>query len=236
MFYISCMNKTTLVVFLLLLSLPLSASELATSIASLESAWAQAYYQTSEHQQQQQYPLLLEKANNLARQYPNAAEPKIWQATILATSASLQPSLSALATLKEAKILLEEAIQLNPKALDGAAYVTLGTLYYMVPGWPISFGDPQMAEQLLKTSLHLNPNGIDANYFYGDYLLQHGRIHEAEHYFSKAVQLPIRKQQPLADSRLQQDAKLALIKTRQHQQNDHHKILSLFDNATYTGE
>ena len=230
------MNKTTLVAFLLLISLPLRASELATSIASLESAWAQAYYQNNEVQQKQQYPLLLEKANALAKQHPNAAEPKIWQATILATSASLQPSLAALTTLKEAKTLLEEAIALNPKALDGAAYVTLGTLYYMVPSWPISFGDPQIAEQLLKTSLHINPNGIDATYFYGDYLLQQGRIHEAEFYFSKALQLPVRKQQPLADSRLQQDAKLALIKTRQHNNNEHHKLLSLFDNTHYAAE
>ena len=122
------MNKTTVVVFLLLFSLPLRASELATSIANLESAWAQTYYLTSEHQQTQQFPVLLERANALAKQHPQAAEPKIWQAIMLSTLAGHQTSLKALTTIKEAKILLEEAINLNPKALDGAAYVTLGTL------------------------------------------------------------------------------------------------------------
>ncbi len=230
------MNKTTLVVFLLLLSLPLRASELATSIASLESAWAQIYYQSSESQQKQQYPQLLEKAAQLAGQHPNAAEPKIWQATILATTASFQQPLAALATISEAKLLLEEAIRLNPTALEGVAYLTLGTLYYMVPGWPVSFGDPQKAEQLLKTSLRINPNGIDANYFYADYLLQQDRIGEAESYFRKAAQLPIRKQQPLADSQLQHQARLALVNTQQPKVKGQNKFLSLFTTVTYSGE
>lgn len=229
------MNKATIVVFLLLFSLPLRATDLASSIANLESAWAQSYYLSSDHQQKQQFPILLERANALAKLNPQAAEPKVWQAILLSTLAGHQSSLKALSTIKEAKILLEEAIRLNPRALDGAAYVTLGTLYYMVPGWPLAFGDNQMAEQLLKTALEINPNSLDANYFYADLLMQQGKVREAEIYLKKATQLPIRKHQMLADSRLQEDARQALNNSQNHQ-NEYHKFTSVFNTANYAGQ
>jgi Tfp pilus assembly protein PilF len=47
-----------------------------------------------------------------------------------------------------------------------------GALYYQVPGWPIGFGDKDKANELLKKALALNPDGIDPNYFYGDFLLK----------------------------------------------------------------
>jgi tetratricopeptide (TPR) repeat protein len=231
------MNKATIVVFLILFASPLWASDLSASVAGLESEWAAAYYQNNETQQKQAYPALLEKAEELVKRYPYAAEPKIWQATIMATNAGFQSSLAALSTLEEAKVLLEQAIQQNPNALEGAAYVTLGTLYYMVPGWPVSFGDNQMAEQLLKASLKINPNGIDANYFYADYLLQQDRASEAEDYFRKAIQAPIRKQQIFADTQLQNEAKLALANTQQRKLNaGRNKFMSLFATATYNSE
>jgi tetratricopeptide (TPR) repeat protein len=232
--YIFCMNKATIVVFLILLAKPLFASELEQSISDLESAWAAAYYQTNETLQKQTYPQLLDKATELSKRYSTAAEPKIWQATIMATNAAFESSLTALSTLESARKLLEEAIKQNPNALDGSAYVTLGTLYYMVPGWPVSFGDKQMAEQLLKTSLKINPNGIDANYFYADYLMQQDRIAEAENHFRKAALAPVRKQQFFGDTQLQNEAKLALADTQQRKLNaGKSKFQSLFTSATY---
>lgn len=237
MHYIFCMNEATIVVFLTLVAGPLLASDLSTSVDGLESEWAVAYYQNNESLQKQTYPALLEKASELVKRYPHAAEPKIWQATIMATNAGFQSSLAALSTLEEAKVLLEQAIRQKPDALDGAAYVTLGTLYYMVPGWPVSFGDNQMAEQLLKASLKINPNGIDANYFYADYLLQQDRAIEAEDYFRKAIQAPIRKQQTFADTQLQNEAKLALANTQQRKSNaGRNRFMSLFATATYRSE
>jgi tetratricopeptide (TPR) repeat protein len=233
MLYIECMSKATIVVLLILFAGPLPASELTTAIAHLESDWARVYYQTDETRQRQIYPQLLEKAAELTKRYPHAAEPKIWQATIIATNAAFQSALTALSSLQTAKALLEEAIAQNPNALDGAAYVTLGTLYYMVPGWPVSFGDNQLAEQMLKASLKINPNGIDANYFYADYLLEQDRTAEAEEYLRKAIQAPLRKQQVFADSQLQNEAKLALVHTQQSKSNaGKNKFQSLFTSAT----
>lgn len=231
--YSRCMNIATVVVFLLLFAGPLQASELNASIDSLESAWAAVYYQTDETRQKQAYPLLMAEAAELVKRYPQAAEPKIWLATIMATNAAFESSFTALSTLEKAKVLLEEAININPRALDGAAYVTLGTLYYMLPGWPVSFGDDDKAEYLLKISLAVNPNGIDANYFYGDFLLRQGREAEAEVFFQKAVQAPVRRHQAYADTQLQNEAKSALSHTLQRKANaGKSKFQALFTTAS----
>ena len=64
------------------------------------------------------------------------------------------------------------------------------------------------------------------------------KLHKtAEIYFHKAAQSPIRSQQPLADSQLQNEAKLALANTQQRKLNNgRNKFLSLFTTATYSGE
>lgn len=231
------MIRATIVVFLIIFTGPLTASELNNSLVSLENEWATTYYQASESQQRQTYPQLLSKAAELVKHYPQAAEPKIWLATVMVSNAALESSLTVLATLDDAKELLEEAIKQNPSALNGAAYLTLGTLYYRVPGWPVSFGDNQVAEQMLKTSLQINPHGVDANYFYGDYLLRQERVAEAEVYFRKATQVSVRKQQLLNDMQLQKDAKSALtnIHLKKTASNDD-KFHSLFAAATQVTE
>ncbi len=229
MYYILYMNKFTFIVFLTLSAAPLQAADMLASIAELESKWAVIYYENNEEQQQQLFPVLLEKSIELVKRYPNAAEPKIWQATIMTTYAGVQSSLTALATLDAAKALLEEAIKQNPEALEGAAYLTLGTLYYKVPAWPVSFGDKQIAEQLLKTSLKINPKGIDANYFYADFLLREDRTVEAEFFFRKAIQAPVRKEQILADTQLQKEAKQALGNNQLgRRENDSSRSASFF--------
>lgn len=230
------MSQATVVVFLLLLiTAPLRASELTDAIAGLESAWAQVYYQNDEAQQQQKLPELLKKAEALAERYPQAAEPKIWQATIMITNAGVQSSINALSTLSMAKNLLEQAIQLNPLALDGSAYLTLGVLYYKVPPWPVSFGDNLMAENMLKTSLKINPNGLDANYFYGDFLLEQDRASEAAEHFRRALQTSVRPNQSLADMELHNAARQSLAECDKKQRSRGYRFMSLFDANDYSG-
>lgn len=209
------MKNVTFVALLLLCSQYLKAADLTQQIDALESEWATTYYTTSGVLQRQRYEALLDKAIALSQQFPSAAEPKIWHATVLASQASTLSSLAALSALQQAKSLLEQAIAINPTALDGSAYVTLGTLYYMVPSWPLSFGNNQLAEKMLRIGLTINPEGIDSNYFYADFLRQQDKAHEATPYFLKAAAAPIRTNQPLADSHLQQQAKRAVTNNQQ---------------------
>lgn len=205
------MKNTILVAILqLFVAGALWAQDLSSSLQALESQWAKAYYQHSGEQQQKTYAELLEQVKSLTQQFPHAVEPKIWEAVILSSGAANQTPLAALATLDEARKILEATIAKNPAALDGAAYVTLGSLYAKVPGWPVSFGDSEKAEQLLKAAVKANPNGMDANYFYADYLLSHDKADEALAFLQKAIRAPIRANQVFADTQLRNEAQKML--------------------------
>ena len=226
------MNKTTFVAFLLLASNTLLANNITPEINRIESQWANIYYNKESSQQRDDYPKLLEKTQHLSKKFPNAIELTIWQAIIIATNAAFENPFTALESLDKAKNLLEFAIQTEPVALDGAAYVTLGTLYYLTPGWPISFGDQKKAEKLLEKALAINPHGIESNYFYADYLLSIGKIDEATKYFKLAIISPNRPEQLFADQELKKEALIALKNTEQRKlDSGKNKFFSLFSSA-----
>ncbi len=227
------MKKTTIVAFLLSFTSPVFCTPLGDSIQKIESAWAENYYLHGDNLQKLSYRELITETRKLERQFPQSAEAKIWLAILLSTNAAHEDPINALSSLNEAKKLLQEAIRQHPEALEGAAFVTLGTLYYMTPGWPISFGNAQIAEQLLKKALEINPNGIESNYFYGDYLLSQNRENEAERYFAKASKAPLRKEQLFADSQLQKSAKNALANSQKRKSySERNILLSLFSSST----
>jgi tetratricopeptide (TPR) repeat protein len=226
------MKKTTFVA-LLLLSSQCAAENLQDSLARIESEWALIYYGTPKQKQGSAYLQLLDKTVTLTKQFPTDAEPLFWEAVVKATYANHQDGFSALSSIQEARDLLEKAITIKPTTMSGSAYVTLGTLYYMAPKWPISFGDDQKAQEMLKTALNINPNGIDTNYFYGDYLLTHNNPIEAEKYFEKAVSVPIRHDQLYADNQLKAEAKLALKNAKDRKISGAKNLfMSLFNSAS----
>lgn len=227
-----CMKKTTIVVILLLMSGVSLANNIMLEINTIESQWARIYYDQNTRQKKVGYPVLLKKIQSLSDEYPEAIEPKIWEALVIATNAEFESPFSALDSINVAKKILEETIQKNPVALDGAAFVILGTLYYMTPGWPISFGDEGRAEQLLKRGLEINPASIDSNYFYADYLLSQNKITEAQRYFKLAINSPSRPEQQYADEQLKREAIIALKNTEERKLvHGRNNFLSLFSSA-----
>ena len=107
--------------------------------------------------------------------------------------------LGALSLAKDAKKAFEQALELDAKALDGSAYTSLGSLYYQVPGWPIGFGNDDKARELLEKAIALNPEGIDSNYFLGDFLYRQGDTVGARRALQKALRAPARPERALAD-------------------------------------
>jgi tetratricopeptide (TPR) repeat protein len=226
------MKKTTVVAFLLLICNSLLANTLTPEINKIESQWANIHYSKNCSEQRSEYPVLLKKTQGLSKKYPKAIEFLIWEAIIISTNAAYETPFTALESLDRAKALLEFALQNKPEALEGAAFVALGTLYYMVPGWPISFGDQNKAEQLLKKALAINPHGIDPNYFYADFLLSKDNITEAEKYLKLALKAPSRPEQQYADNQLKNEALISLQKTEQRKlDSERNKFLSLFTSA-----
>lgn len=198
-----------------LLAAPLYAAQDATldkDIVQLQTRWDVVNYRTAKDKQDDAFKELEKEADAVAQRHPNAAEPLVWKAIILSSHAGATGGLGALGKVKEARRLLVSAEALNPRALDGSIYTSLGSLYYQVPGWPIGFGNDEKAEEYLQKALTLNPTGIDANYFYGDFLLDQGRAREAIEYLQRAVAAPDRPNRTVGDEGRRQQARADLKK------------------------
>lgn len=140
----------------------------------LRSEWAHVKYQVAADAQLQAMTRLKARADAVLQAAPEDPELMIWDAIITSSVAGLKGGLSALGLAKEARARLERAEQVRPGALDGSALTSLGALYYQVPGWPIGFGDHKKARALLQAALKIDPDGVDANYFYADFLFGEG--------------------------------------------------------------
>jgi len=169
-------------------------------LLSIQQAWAKVNYETpAGDARTQAFEALEKRAERFTQQNPARAEALIWEGIVESSYAGAKGGLGALSLCKEARGNLEAALKINPKALDGSAYTSLGTLYYKVPGFPMGFGDHDKAGQLLKKALELNPNGIDPNYFYGEFLFEEGKYGEALKYLDKAAKAAPRPGRESAD-------------------------------------
>lgn len=186
---------------LLILSIPAWALDAADSqrLSAIQQRWAQIQYQTPEKQRAAEFEKLAAQSAAFTRSAPEAAEAWIWHGIVTSSWAGAEGGLGALGKVKEARAALERAIQLDPTALQGSAYTSLGALYDRVPGWPISFGDEEEAEKLLRKALQINPVGIDSLYFWGDHLHRAGRQMEARAVLLKAREAAPRPGRELAD-------------------------------------
>lgn len=208
------MKKYALALVLILLAAPALAAR--GDISTLRTAWAEIKYQETDRDAQiEKFDRLAAQAEVLVKANPDDAGLKAWQGTILSSEAAAINGISALPKLKKAKTLLEYAIAQDDKVENGFAHAVLGALYDRVPGWPIAFGDSDKAEAHLKRALALDPDGIDANFYYGDFLVRHGKYAEAIPVLEKALAAPARAERKLADDGRKGEIKAALDKAHQ---------------------
>jgi tetratricopeptide (TPR) repeat protein len=203
--------RSTSLALLTLLSLPAFALSPTGQerLQHLQNRWVEVNYEVPEKQREAAFADLAKEADEAVAS-EKAAELLIWRGIIQSCWAGAKGGLGALDLVKQAKDSLEQAIALDPKALEGSAYTSLGSLYYQVPMWPLSFGDDDKAEALLKQALEINPRGIDPNYFYGDFLMQDKRYIEARIALEKALIAPPRPKRASADSHRREEVKKLL--------------------------
>ena len=185
------------------------------AIQRLQHEWAIVNYQTPGDKQEAAFDTLAGMARDVAQRYPGNAEPLVWEAIILASEAKVKGGLSALGLAKDARNLLFSAEKIDPNALKGSIYTSLGSLYYKVPGWPIGFGDRKKAREYLDKALKLNPESIDANYFYGDLMLSEGHYDAAAAYLRKALAAPARPGREIADAGRRSEIQIDLKKAEE---------------------
>ncbi|MFJ3370441.1 tetratricopeptide repeat protein [Pseudomonas sp. NPDC086251] len=177
----------------------------------LQQSWAHIQYELPADQRTAAFEKLATQAASFTRERQSVAEAWIWSGIVTSSWAGAQGGLGALSKVKDAKADLEKALALDPKALQGSAYTSLGALYDRVPGWPIGFGDSDKAEQLLKQALQLNPNGIDSLYFWGDHLYRQKRYSEARVALQKALQADPRRGREVADAGRRKEIEALLV-------------------------
>jgi len=194
---------------------PLAQAAVEDDVRQLQADWAQVKYVTPKAEQEKAFEALTQVAVTVRDRYPNRAEPAIWYGIIAASYAGAKGGLGALSIVKEAKGSLEKALTIDKGALDGSAYTSLGSLYYQVPGWPVGFGDDKKALEMLQAGLALNPDGIDPNFFMGDYLYRKGDYVAAKAALTKALAAPSRPGRTLADEGRRKEIQEILAKVRE---------------------
>jgi tetratricopeptide (TPR) repeat protein len=194
-------------------------ADMQSSVNELTHRWAEISYQTPEREQETAFEALANSAALISKSYPGHAEPLIWQAIILSSAAKAEGGLGALGKVKEARQLLNDAEKIDPTALNGSIYSSLGSLYAKVPGWPIGFGDKKKAAEYFQKALAINAEGIDAHYFYADLLADQGDYTNAALHLKKALAAPPRPDRADADAGRRQEA-LRLLETLKKKYGD----------------
>jgi tetratricopeptide (TPR) repeat protein len=196
------------------------ADEVDDAILGLQHAWAQSNYKTSDDQKEARFKMLVEQAEALSKQYPDRAEPKIWEAIIRAGYAGAMGGMSsvfnAMPQMEKGRDLLLAAKKIDAGALHGSVYTTLGSFYYMVPGGFIGFGDDDKALEYLNKAIAVAPDDMDANYFMGDYWLEDNEYKKAIPYLQKVIDLPAIANRPVYSEGRKAEAVAKLAKAKKH--------------------
>ena len=199
--------------------LPAQAADAADAeVHRLQSTWEAIKFGVPEGDEQtKQMNALGDDADAVAAKFPDRPEVLIWDGIITSERASLASAFSALGLAKRARDILQNAYEMAPAKLDAGATTSLGVLYYRVPGFPIGFGDKAKARQLLEQATKLAPTGLDAWYFYGDFLYEQKEYSKAAEVFHHALSIPPHPDRPVWDKnrRLVIEERLASIAAKQ---------------------
>jgi tetratricopeptide (TPR) repeat protein len=187
-----------------------------SEIDSLARGWAHVNYEIKDARiEAAEAQKLAARADELARKYPDRAEPLAWEALILLSEADARHNMRSLELAKTARHLLERAAKIDPNAIGpGSIYANLGSLYAQVPGFPLGFGDAGKARVYFDKAVAANPSGLDANYFYGDFLYRQGDHAKAVQVLEKAMTAPSRPGRELADRGRKWETSVLLAKIR----------------------
>jgi tetratricopeptide (TPR) repeat protein len=177
-----------------------AADALPPEVRHLQTKWEAIKFDVPEGDEQtKQMNALGEEADAVVQHLSSVPEALIWDGIITSERASMASTFSALGLATRARDILEQAYKMDPARMDAGATTSLGVLYYRVPGFPIGFGDKAKARQLLEQAVKLAPNGLDAWYFYGDFLYTQNEYPKAIDVFQHALKIPVHPDRPLWD-------------------------------------
>ena len=190
--------------------------QMDAQVQRINNEWARIKYQVKDKDQQyRQLDALAQQAAQVSARFPGRAEPLLWQGIVTSEEAAVASMFKQLGLASSARDILQKAYAIDPKAAQGGVAMSLGVLYYKVPGFPIGFGSSKKADSYLKAALAQDPNGLDANWFYADYLNSQGNGSAARNYLNRALQAANDPQRPVWDAGRRAEVRALLSKLNQ---------------------
>lgn len=184
-------------------------------VKRINDEWARIKYQVSGRSRQyQQLDKLAVQAAQVVAKYPGRAEPLLWQGIVTSEEAAQASTFKQLGLAAAARDILLKAYKIDPLAGKGGVAMSLGVLYYKVPGWPIGFGDAKKAKAYLNQGLVVDPLSLDTNWFFGDYWATKGDKVRARAFFEKALAAPVDPDRPVWDAGRRAEVRTALAKLK----------------------
>ena len=170
-------------------------------VRPIQERWAEIKYSLPEKEQAAQFHALALQARELVAKYPYIAEPLVWEGIVLSAEAEAEGGVEAYLLARKAKDSLEESLKLHEKALRGSAYTGLAMLHARELVWPFGFGSRNKirAEKYFRKALAIDPEGIDPNFLYGEYLSSLYRLSEARAHLELALKAALRPGREVAD-------------------------------------
>ena len=184
-------------------------------VMRINKEWARIKYQVPDKgQQYRQLDKLAAQAAQVVAQYPGKAEPLLWQGIVTSEEAAQASVLKQLGLATAARDILLKAYKIDPLAEKGGVAMSLGVLYYKVPGWPIGFGNAKKAKAYLNQGLAVDPLSLDTNWFLGDYWVSQGDKAKARAFFDKALAAPVDSSRPIWDAGRRAEVRAAMAKLK----------------------
>lgn len=175
--------------------------QMDAAVKRINDQWAHIRYEVRDRSQQEKMlDALADQAAQVSARWPGHAEPLLWQGIVVSEEAARASVFTQLGYAKKAKAILDKAAAIDIKAENGGVAMSLGVLYAKVPGFPIAFGSREKAAKLLRTALAMDPGGLDASFFYADFLNGEGRRQEAKAILERALKTPVNTARPVWDA------------------------------------
>uniref|UniRef100_UPI0035CB2E3F hypothetical protein n=1 Tax=uncultured Sphingomonas sp. TaxID=158754 RepID=UPI0035CB2E3F len=182
-------------------------------VMRIDSGWQHIRYQVADRDEQyRQLDVLAQQAAQVAARFPGRAEPLLWQGIVTSEEAARASVFKQLGLATAARNILEKAKAIDPNIADGGIKMSLGVLYYRVPGFPIGFGSTAKARALLEAAIAQDPRGLDNNFFYADFLNSEGQPAKAKTYLLRGLQAPVNTARPVWDAGRRAEARALLTK------------------------
>lgn len=187
--------------------------QMDAAVQRINDQWAHIRYQVADREQQyRQLDALAAQAAQVAARFPGRAEPLLWQGIVTSEEAARASVFRQLGLAKAAKGILERAQAIDPNVADGGVKMSLGVLYYRVPGFPVGFGSTPKARALLEGALRQAPHGLDNNFFYADFLNDEGHPAEAKVFAMRGLQAPVNAARAVWDAGRRAEMRALLAK------------------------